>query len=580
VTATGDERRRTGHRLVRSALGARRRTLLFALSGASVYLFAVLATPLVARQAIDTVVVDDQRDRLGYFVALMLGLGFVRAVSGAVRKFQATKGPALIANDLRRRLYEHFQWMSFSFHDRMGAGQLMARASTDVTALETALSPLPWAIQSAAMFVCGVIVLAFIQPLLAAAVAIVVGAGIAYGLWRARALYPASLALQEALGEWSEFVEQQVQGIRVVKGHGFEPQFARRGAADAARIEVAGIDFARARAAFYAALLAGPGSAMLVVVGLGGWLGATGRMTPGDLLAFLQYVALLITPVIAGAELLSNWPQASAASARIAEVLAAEPDVTERAHARHLPSGPGTIRFEGVGFGYLPTRPLFTDLDLVVDGGSSVALVGASGAGKTTLAFLACRFYDPTAGRVFLDGAAVDELRLDELRGAVSIVFEDTVVFTASIRNNLRVGQPEATDAEIERAAILAEADAFVRALPDGYETVVGPQGYSLSGGQRQRLAIARAILRNSRVLILDDAMSAVDPPTEAAIRRGLVEAMRGRTTLVIAHRVETISLADRVVLLDGGRVVADGTHDELLRLPEYRQALALDPVG
>ena len=163
----------------------------------------------------------------GYFVALMLGLGFVRAVSGAVRKFQATKGPALIANDLRRRLYEHFQWLSFSFHDRMGAGQLIARASTDVTALETALSPLPWAIQSAAMFVCGVIVLAFIQPLLAAAVAIVVGAGIAYGLWRARALYPASLALQEALGEWSEFVEQQVQGIRVVKGHGFEPQFAR-----------------------------------------------------------------------------------------------------------------------------------------------------------------------------------------------------------------------------------------------------------------------------------------------------------------------------------------------------------------
>ena len=336
----------------------------------------------------------------------------------------------------------------------------------------------------------------------------------------------------------------------------------------------------KARAAFYAALLAGPGSAMLVVVGLGGWLGATGRMTPGDLLAFLQYVALLITPVIAGAELLTNWPQASASSARIAEVLAAEPDVTERPHARHLPAGPGTIRFDGVSFEYVPGRPLFADLDLVVDGGSSVALVGASGAGKTTLAFLACRFYDPTAGRVLLDGTPVADVRLDELRGAVSIVFEDTVVFTASIRANLRVGRPEATDAEIERAASLAEADTFVRALPNGYDTVVGPQGFSLSGGQRQRLAIVRAILRDSRVLILDDAMSAVDPPTEAAIRRGLVEAMRGRTTLVIAHRVETISLADRVVLLDGGRVIADGTHDELLQLPEYRRALALDPVG
>jgi ATP-binding cassette, subfamily B, bacterial len=572
-------RRKTGQRLVWTAIVARRRTILFALSGASVYLSVVLATPLVARQAVDTLVVDGEEDRLGFFVALLLGLGVVRAASGAMRKYQATKGPALIANDLRRRLYEHFQWMSFSFHDRMGAGQLMARASTDVTSLETALGPLPWTIQSVAMFVCGVIVLAFVQPLLAAVVAVVVGAGIAYGLWRARALYPASLALQEALGDWSGFVEQQVQGVRVVKGHGFEAQFSAQGAARASTIEVAGIEFARARALFYAALLAGPGSAMLVVVGLGGWLGATGHMTPGDLLAFFQYVALLITPVIAGAELLSNWPQASAASARIAEVLAAETDIAERPHAHHLPSGPGTLRFEDVTFAYGESRTLFDHLDLVVDGGSSVALVGASGSGKTTLAFLACRFYDPRAGRVFLDGKPVDELRLDELRGAVSIVFEDTVVFTASIRENLRVGRPEASDAEIERAAVLAEADAFVRALPAGYDTVVGPQGYSLSGGQRQRLAIARAILRESRVLILDDAMSAVDPPTEAAIRRGLVEAMRGRTTLVIAHRVETISLADRVVLLDGGRVVADGTHEELLDRPEYRRALALDPV-
>ena len=209
---TAAARRKTGQRLVWTAIVARRRTILFALSGASVYLSVVLATPLVARQAVDTLVVDGEEDRLGFFVALLLGLGVVRAVSGAMRKYQATKGPALIANDLRRRLYEHFQWMSFSFHDRMGAGQLMARASTDVTALETALGPLPWTIQSVAMFVCGVIVLAFVQPLLAAVVAVVVGAGIAYGLWRARALYPASLALQEALGDWSGFVEQQVQG--------------------------------------------------------------------------------------------------------------------------------------------------------------------------------------------------------------------------------------------------------------------------------------------------------------------------------------------------------------------------------
>ena len=235
------------------------------------------------------------------------------------------------------------------------------------------------------------------------------------------------------------------------------------------------------------------------------------------------------------------------------------------------------MRFDHVTFGYTADRPVLHDFDLEIQPGSSVAFVGASGAGKTTAAFLTCRFYDPTSGRVLLDGQPVDELRLEDLRRAISIVFEDTVVFTASIRENLRIGQPDASDRAIERAAGLAEADEFIRELPRGYDTVVGPQGYSLSGGQRQRLAIARAILRDSRLLILDDAMSAVDPPTEAAIRRGLVEAMKGRTTLVIAHRVETISLADRVVLLDAGRVIADGTHEALLTIPAYRHALALD---
>jgi ABC-type multidrug transport system fused ATPase/permease subunit len=282
---------------------------------------------------------------------------------------------------------------------------------------------------------------------------------------------------------------------------------------------------------------------------------------------------------VAGAELLSNWPQASAASARIAEVLAAEPDVAERPHARHLPHGEGALRFENVTFGYRADRPVIHDLTLDIAGGSSVALVGASGAGKTTLAFLACRFYEPDTGRVLLDGQSIADSRLRELRNEISIVFEDTVVFTASIRENLRVGHPTATDADIRRAAQLAEAEVFIDALPNGYDTVVGPQGYSLSGGQRQRLAIARAILRDSRVLILDDAMSAVDPPTEAEIRRGLLHAMEGRTTLVIAHRVETISLAERVVLLHDGRVVADGTPEELLALPEYRRALAIEDV-
>ncbi len=581
TTPTAAARRRAGFRLIRETVRARRRHPLLALGGASLYTAVVLATPLVAGNVIDTVITHHHRGRLAGGVAILLALGVLRAGAGALRKYQATKGPAHMSNDLRRRMYDHFQRLSFSFHDRMGAGQLMARTSTDVTAVEQVLNPLPWGVQSCAMFVVGVVLLVFIQPLLATAVALVVAVGIVIALHRARTLYPASLGVQERLGEWSEFVEQQVQGIRVVKGHGFERHFRQVGAEIVTETREAGIGLAVARATFQAALIAGPGCAFAVVIGVGGWLGAEGRITPGHLLAFLQYLAILAAPVYAGAEFLSGWPRATAAAARIAEVLAAEPDVAESRHPRPLPPGGGALRFDHVTFGYRADRPVLRDLALEIAPGSSVALVGASGAGKTTAAFLTCRFYDPQHGRVFLDGAPVDELRIDELRQAVSIVFEDTVVFTASIQENLRMGEPGASDDDVERAARLAEADDFIRGLPYGYDTVVGPQGYSLSGGQRQRLAIARAILRDSRVLILDDAMSAVDPPTEAAIRRGLVEAMKGRTTLVIAHRVETISLADRVVLLDAGHVIADGTHQELLELPAYRRALAIDsPAG
>jgi ATP-binding cassette subfamily B protein len=567
---------RAARALVFRAVRARRRPLFGALSGAAVYLTVVLAIPLVVKVAVDRVIVGDDAD-VAPFVVILLGLGVLRAAGGALRKYYATKTPALISNDLRGELFEHFQRLSFSYHDRVGAGQLMARASTDVTMLEQALGPLPWAIQSVCMFVLGVVLLGFVHPVLAVAVAAVIAAGTVRALRQATTLYPASLLVQRRLGRFTEFVEQQVQGVRVVKGHGFERTFAGRGAALGTDVREAGIEFVDRRARFQALLYGTPGAAIVCVIGLGGWLGATDRLTPGGFVAFMQYLALLIAPAAAGAELLTAWPQALAASARISDVLATEADVAEPPHARRLPPGPGHIRFDAVRFGYRPGRTVLDGFTLDVPGGQSIALVGASGTGKSTVAYLLCRFYDLWSGSVSLDGVPVADLRLHDLRHAVSMVFEDTVIFTASIRENLLMGRLDANDDDLHRAAELAEADEFIRALPDGYDTVVGPQGYSLSGGQRQRLAIARAILRDARVLVLDDAMSAVDPPTEAAIRRGLVHAMEGRTTVIVAHRVETISLADRVVLLSHGRVVADGTHDELLALPEYRHALGLE---
>ena len=573
-------RRRAARSLLWSHLWLRRRTLGGALFGAAIYLAVVLVIPLVAGRAVDVVIEGGERDRFWpYGIALAL-LAVGRAGGGAIRKYFATKNPALVSNDIRERLFEHVQRLSFSFHDRVGAGQLMARASTDVAMIEQALSPLPWFSQSIVLFVLGGAILVAVQPVLAIAVFAVVAIGMSIALRTARGLYPAAADVQRRLGYYAEFVEQQVQGIRVVKGHGFERQFRARGSEFAGDVRASGLHRAGVRAKFQASMLAAPGVAVLTIVGLGGWYGATGRMTPGELLTFIQYLALLVAPVAAGAELLAQWPQGMAAAERITEVLDAVPDVGEPAHAKRLGPGGGAIEYDALTFGYRVGRPVLHDFTLSIAAGESVAFVGRSGSGKSTLVYLLSRFYDPWTGTVRLDGHRVDELRLRDLRHAVSFVFEDTVVFTASIRENLAMGDLEATDEQLERAARLSEAHDFIVRLPDGYDTIVGPQGYSLSGGQRQRLAIARAILRNSRVLVLDDAMSAVDPPTEAAIRRGLVEAMRGRTTLIVAHRVETISLADRIVLLDAGRVVADGPHETLLELPAYRAALALDELA
>jgi ATP-binding cassette subfamily B protein len=274
--------------------------------------------------------------------------------------------------------------------------------------------------------------------------------------------------------------------------------------------------------------------------------------------------------------LLGQIPRAVSAAGRIHEVLVTDAAVAERPGARPLPDGPGELRFEGVTFAYGRGRPVLEDLDLVIRGGEAVALVGATGSGKTTIARLVPRFYDVTAGRVLLDGADVRELRLTELRRAVGIVFEDTFLFSESVHANIAFAEPDAKMERVRAAARLAGADAFIEDLPDGYETIVGQHGFTLSGGQRQRISIARAVLSNPRVLILDDATSSVDPTKEHEIRAALAEVMQGRTTLIIAHRPATIALADRVVLLDGRRVVAEGTHDRLLATSEaYRSVLA-----
>jgi ATP-binding cassette subfamily B protein len=329
----------------------------------------------------------------------------------------------------------------------------------------------------------------------------------------------------------------------------------------------------RQRATYVPLLSFLPLLAQAAVLLLGARMVAHGSLSVGSFVAFNLYLALLVTPLRSLGMWVGQAQRATASGERIFQILDEPEDVADRPEAPDLPPGGGQIRFEDVSFSYLPGRPVLEHLDLAVDAGTTVALIGHTGSGKTTLSSLVPRFYDLDSGRVLIDGADVREVKLASLRRAIGVITQDPFLFSTTVRDNIAFGLPELTDEEVERVARLAQAHEFVERLPQGYDTVIGERGITLSGGQRQRISIARALAVDPRILILDDATASVDATTEARIRAGLREVMAGRTTLIIAHRLSTIALADEVVVLDAGRIVARGTHEELLETsPVYRE--------
>ncbi len=536
---------------------------------------------LLVRQAVDHGIEADDMGALRFW-AIAIGIAAV-VVGGftGVRRYVAFREARWIEADLREQLFEHFQRLHFGFHDRAPTGQLMSRANTDLQQIQAFVVMIPLTISNAVTVAAVTVILLSIDPLLTLLALGSLPFLNVLATRFSRRLHPAVMGIQQESAELAAVVEETIAGVRVVKGFGAEGVQAARLAAEADDVYRESMIAVRVRSTYLPALELLPNLGLIATLAYGGHRVLDGALTLGDLVAFNVYVAMLVWPLRMLGMIIAQSQRAAASAERVAEVLDTRPGIADPPHGRSLPAAPGgsrgEVRFEDVRFAYAPELPVVLDgFDLTVPAGQSVALVGATGSGKTTVARLIPRFYDVQGGAVVLDGVDVRELRLRELRKAVGIVFEDTFLFSDSIAANIAFADPEAVDADIERAARLAGAHDFITSLPDGYATSIGERGYSLSGGQRQRLAIARAILADPRVLILDDATSSVDPTKEHEIRDALAEVMRGRTTIVIAHRPATIALADRVVLVSGGRVAADGTHAELLATSaEYREVLA-----
>jgi ATP-binding cassette subfamily B protein len=477
--------------------------------------------------------------------------------------------------DLRNRLYGQLQRLELAFFDRQQTGQLMSRATVDLQSVRFFLGyGLIFIGQSLLSILLAAVAMFLLRPELAALslapVLLVIVIAQRYGV-RSR---PALQEAQQRIAELTADAEENISGVRVVKAFAQEERQLERFRQSVARVFSQQMTATRIQARYTPIIGFLPNLGLGVILLVGGREVINHSLTVGEFTAFYAYLLMLISPMRTLGYMLSAAQRATASGARIFQVLDREPQMTVPEGAPALPEGRGQVSLSGVGLTFEgSSRPALHNVDLDVPAGETVAIVGAMGSGKTALVSLLTRLYDVTTGSVRIDGARVDQVDLRSLRSQIATVTDDPFLFSASVHENIAYGRPDATREEVQRAARAAQADGFIRELPDGYDTRVGERGFTLSGGQRQRIAIARAIVADPRVLILDDATSSVDASTEQEIKLALREVMEGRTTFVIAHRLSTIALADEIVVLEDGTVAARGTHDELLEIsPLYRE--------
>ena len=525
-----------------------------------------ITLPYLTGRVIDDVLEGGDRDVLLGLVVAVLAIVLVRAALAVVRRIVAGQLSLAVEFDLRGILFAHLQRMPLAYFDRMPVGQLMSRATSD---LQTVRFFLGYGLIFIFMQAFTLVIVAAIMLWLnwsLALVALLVGPALLVVAWRySRRSNPVLIDVQQRVGEVAEMAEESAVGIRVIKAFGREADRTESFGRTASRAFDRSMDAARL-ASFYQPLMGFlPTLGVGVVLAYGGVLAIDGELSLGEFVTFFLYLTLLMAPFRSLGFLVGQAQRAVAGGTRLFEVLDTVPELREAEAAEPLPAGPGAVRLEGVSFAYAPGGPRVLDgIDLDVPGGRTIALIGPTGSGKTTLTQLIPRFYDVSAGSVRVDGVDVRDLRLNDLRRAVGVVPQNPFLFSTTVRENIAYGRPEATDAEVRAAARMAQAEDFIDALPDGFDTVVGERGFTLSGGQRQRIAIARALITDPRVLILDEATASVDASTEREIQAALRAVMAGRTTIVIAHRLSTLSLADELVVLEDGRVAARGTHEEL----------------